>query len=250
LEQVNKYRRKIVPVYFFMCKILKVFSQELLQMLFPAYCLGCGQEGGVLCIKCGQDLSWQKIELCPVCRAESLSGKICLKCVDVSLAGALAGSVYEETGLIGKLIKNFKYEYSTEAGRELCKLVSDQVRGMKDFFINFDMLVPVPLHSRRWAERGFNQAEILAMTIAKESGVQISACCLRRIKNTPRQAGLSRTDRVNNLKDAFLCQENVSGRKILLVDDVLTTGTTLIECARILRASGAKEVWGYTVARG
>jgi ComF family protein len=243
---------RIARRFFVMYRIFKKVWQGVLVAIFPVFCVGCGQEGGVLCINCGQVLKWQKIELCPLCREESMGGKACQNCVISPLVGAVAGFLYTDDGLVGKLIKSYKYDYQDGAGREIGRLVSEQVGGMRDFFTSFDCVVPVPLHRRRFAERGFNQAETVAFAIESGcgGGVVVLKDCLKRIKNTPRQAGLGREERLANLDGAFVCARDVSGKKVLVVDDVLTTGTTLVECARVLRAAGAREVWGYTVARG
>jgi ComF family protein len=115
----------------------------------------------------------------------------------------------------------------------------------------FDALVPVPLHPARRRERGYNQAELLAKAMAAETGFPIIAHELRRIRATPSQTKLDRHARAENVKDAFALAKDLSftGLKILLVDDVYTTGATLNECARMLREAGAASVFALTFCR-
>ena len=236
--------------FFVMQKFWRRILSVVLEALFPAYCVGCGQEGGVLCVKCAQLLCWQKIELCPLCRRVSSGGRVCDRCKPSSLSGVVSGFIYDEGGLVGKLIKSYKYDYQYEAGVSLGRLVCQQVQSMGDFFSQFECVVPIPLHRRRYAERGFNQAEYFAEQIVSVSASGCVVNCLRRVKNTPRQAGLGREERLQNLAQAFVCNGDVRDKRVLLVDDVLTTGTTIVEAARVLCIAGAREVWGYTVARG
>ena len=119
-----------------------------------------------------------------------------------------------------------------------------------DLASRIDLVVPVPLHPRRLAERGFNQAALLASPIAAELGVPRRARALERIRDTPKQAELDRESRAANVEGAFRCAspKAVEGRRVLLVDDVRTTGATLSACAATLLASGARSVVTYAFA--
>jgi ComF family protein len=114
----------------------------------------------------------------------------------------------------------------------------------------FDCIVPVPLHWRRQWDRGFNQAELLARRLSRSTGIP-TRNALRRVKPTATQAGLSQTARRRNMMQAFICRrpDAVSGKRVLLVDDVMTTGTTAAACARALKGAGASRVALLTVAR-
>ena len=115
------------------------------------------------------------------------------------------------------------------------------------------MVVPVPLHGSRRSQRGFNQAELLAKTAVRNLGRdwKVQTECLRRVRPTTSQTGLTRHQRRANVRGAFRVQRSseVTGRQILLIDDVLTTGTTAAECARVLKRAGARQVFVATVAR-
>lgn len=113
-----------------------------------------------------------------------------------------------------------------------------------------DLIVPVPLHPRRFKERGFNQSELLAAALAKPGRGRLSRC-LVRIRNTPSQTDLNARQRRRNVRDAFstISEPSLGGAVVVLVDDVVTTGATLRECASVLRKGGAREVRSITVAR-
>jgi len=111
--------------------------------------------------------------------------------------------------------------------------------------------MPVPLSKKRLKWRGFNQAEIIANILADNFKLEIDAKNLKRIKNTKPQAKLNERERRNNLADCFSwLGDKLNGRNIILVDDVATTGSTLNECAKVLKQAGASEVWGLVVANG
>jgi len=115
---------------------------------------------------------------------------------------------------------------------------------------NFDVIVPVPLHPARRRERGFNQAELLARSLSRLTGLPVMLV-LERVRYTTTQTAFDRTERMENLRNAFRLRpaRNVRGSRVLLVDDVLTTGSTLSECARVLKESGASSVHAATAAR-
>lgn len=112
-----------------------------------------------------------------------------------------------------------------------------------------DFIVPMPLHSSRLRERGFNQALEIARGVSKKTGIALLPAVCKRIKNTPSQTGLPWKAREKNVKGAFTCQADLAGRRIAILDDVMTTGATLNELAKVLRKSGAIHVSGWVVAR-
>lgn len=112
----------------------------------------------------------------------------------------------------------------------------------------FDLVTPVPLHWRRYWQRGFNQSELLAQTVARRSGISLEGT-LRRVRYTTSQAGLSHTGRRKNVTAAFQCRRDLKGKRVLLIDDVMTTGSTAASCALALKRAGAKRVALLTVAR-
>jgi ComF family protein len=136
------------------------------------------------------------------------------------------------------MIHSLKYQNTKEIADTLARLCLHHVGGKTM------TVVPVPLHPKRLAKRGFNQAEVLA----ERMGLFVQLI-LKRVKNTISQTGLSRFAREQNVEGAFVCTQSVGG-EILLVDDVATTGATMNECARVLKRAGATKVYGLVVARG
>ena len=154
-----------------------------------------------------------------------------------------------------KLIHQFKYEpFARELAKSLASLIiahfnlsEKSLEYYKDF-----ILVPVPLTKKRQRKRGFNQAEEISRELAKLFQISLITDCLLKIKETLPQVELPKSERFEAQKGVFLVknEEKIQKRKVLLVDDVYTTGATMEEAARVLKNAGAKEVWGMVVARG
>ncbi len=160
-----------------------------------------------------------------------------------------------ESGL-RDLIHMLKYQQVRPAANVLGRMLAEVIAGLEPSWAESNVLVvPVPLFPAKLRRRGFNQAELIACMALKlsPSRERYSLCCevLERSRDTQSQIGLTRHQRRENMRGAFRIKnrERVSGREILLVDDVFTTGTTVSECARVLRRAGAARVWVATVAR-
>lgn len=149
-------------------------------------------------------------------------------------------------GVLRELIHLYKYARIKTLARPLGDLLAAALPRDQEF----DAVVPVPLHWRRQWKRGFNQSELLARTIARRTGIPV-VNALRRSQATMTQAGLSNTNRRRNVASAFRCKQAgaVAGKRILLIDDVMTTGSTAAACARVLKGAGARKVALLTVAR-
>lgn len=144
-------------------------------------------------------------------------------------------------------IHAFKYRGVARLGPLLGAYMAGRLRATA----GFDVVVPVPLHPAREARRGYNQATILARTIASRWERPLVLSALVRVRETSPQVTLDLNARRGNVRGAFACVDAaaVAGRRVLLVDDVMTTGSTLDACAAVLKAAGAKQVWGFTLAR-
>lgn len=176
-------------------------------------------------------------------------GQICLRCKPNSfLDGVVVATQYEDK-IIDKAIHFFKYKGIYSLAQPLSFLL---VRVLKqvNFWEQDWIIIPVPLHRRRERHRGFNQARLLADYLANSLDLKVVADLLIRKKFTYPQMKLDRADRQKNIKNAFGVNFPIIGKKVILVDDVMTSGSTLEECAKILKQNGAKEVWGAVVARG
>ncbi|TSC84685.1 MAG: amidophosphoribosyltransferase [Parcubacteria group bacterium Gr01-1014_13] len=197
-------------------------------LLFPKFCVNCEKEGVWLCEAC---LSLEN--LAQEDRAVA------------NLDGITALFNYGDN-TISKLIQMFKYNYLLEIADIFEKIITETK--FNNTWTDF-VIIPVPLHARRERERGLNQAEVLAMMFAKKFGLSINKN-LNRVVYTVQQAKLSGEERRQNLKDAFVFKGGAVPEKVLLVDDVYTTGATMQECARVLKNNGVKVVWGLVLAKG
>ena len=202
----------------------------------------------MLCRKCQKQIITVQAPICPECSKLSENGQYCQRCQKgKALKGIIVATYYEE-GPIKEMIHNFKYNHALELKKVLSDLLIQAVSQK-----TFDFITFTPLHKRRLAERGFNQAEILAEKIAKKLKIPCEPLLIKT-KSTKRQVGLTGQKRRENLEKVFKVKsykvESLKGKKILVVDDITTTGTTLDECAKVLKSAGAKEVWGLVVARG
>lgn len=223
----------------------------LLELFFPIECLGCGKEGEWVCQRCFKTIPLNLQEECPRCKGFSLNCETHWQCRwGFYLDGLIAASCYDHL-LVKKLIANLKYNYTKFLALPLSQIIVERLR-YQGFFLEEDwFLVPVPLHKKRFLERGFNQAELFCQNIERLTGLIYCQNILKRRRWTPPQVSLSETDRLINVRDIFYCQRGlVKNKKILLVDDMFTTGTTLNECAKVLKIRGAKEVWGLVAAKG
>ncbi|MGH7409699.1 MAG: ComF family protein [Candidatus Methylomirabilis sp.] len=162
---------------------------------------------------------------------------------------ARAATLYEAEGTVRQAILLFKYGGRPSLGRHLGRLMAQAADGLFDLR-QFDLLIPVPLHPKRERERGFNQAALLAKEVGRGCGIRVGHRLLRRVRATEAQSG-GRRAREENVKEAFAVvrPEQVAGRRLLLIDDVLTTGATVNECAKALLAAGTAEVVVYTLSR-
>lgn len=214
--------------------------QQILEFVFPRKCLGCKKAGTFLCEECLQKIPTHQIQHCPVCLKKSPMGAVCKTCLGWELDGLFVVAPYSQKSLLQKCIKTMKYR----SAYSLAKILGKWMR--THWPLSKAILVPVPLHSSREKMRGYNQAEFLTREIGEAQKL------LKRIRNTPPQAELSREDRLTNLKNSFeLSHEyNLLNKKFILVDDVCSTGTTLNECAKVLRQAGATQIWGLVLARG
>ncbi len=232
--------------------MLKRLIAEIKDCIFPVYCLGCSEEGKLVCTKCFKKIDPVGVFCCPRCRRRVVGGVCCDSCSRFSpLSAQISLLPYSENLLAGKIITDFKYNYLEELKLVFEDLIKIFVGKNSELLKNMDLIVPVPLHARRYAERGFNQAEIIARQLGHELKLPV-ALVLKRIVYTHQQAKLSREARIKNVAGAFELLENklLAGKKIILVDDVFTTGSTMNECAKVLRLAGVREVVGFTLARG
>ncbi|MFC2045656.1 double zinc ribbon domain-containing protein [Chloroflexota bacterium] len=227
---------------------LEKLKGTVLNFFFPQWCVGCGREGELICGYCLQSLSRIVPPLCPQCGKPQSNNILCSSCVNWQ--GEIAGirSPYIFTGVIRQAIHELKYKNLRALAVPLANLLRDYII---DNPIPAEVLVPVPLHKSRLRERGYNQSNLLACELGKLVNLPVVDNCLLRQRHNPPQARtLSINERLSNVRDAFYCPDNsLSGRKILLIDDVATSGATLDACAAVLKVAGVLSVWGLVLAR-
>ena len=226
----------------------------ILDLFFPKYCLGCGSEGKYLCEDCLSTVDILAYQFCPGCQKRVEDGKVCPSCKKyLKLNGLYFASPYQNR-LVKQMINKFKYEpFAKELKEALSHLIIThfQLCNKKESDFSDFLLIPVPLERKRLKWRGFNQSEEIGKELAKFLKIPLLSNVLNKIRETPPQMELSAEQRKENIKGAFVVKnkEPIIRRKILLIDDVYTTGSTMQECVRVLKDAGAKEVWGVTVAR-
>ena len=238
---------------------MKEILTGIADLIFPPRCITCGvvlKEHGPLpfCPQCTAGIHFIRSPLCPRCGipfpVTEGEDHLCGECLVTRRPYAVARAVglYDETLLTA--IHLFKYRGRIGIGKVLGKIMADFAGGMWDMNV-FSVIMPVPLHRKRLRERGFNQAVILARQIAKRFSLPLDFMTLKRAVFTAPQVGLGREDRSVNVRGAFAVRkpERIAGKRILLVDDVYTTGSTLTECARTLLKAEADSVAVLTLAK-
>ena len=209
-------------------------------------CLLCGADSAaaLLCPPCAADLKRLPAARCPQCALPTPLGEHCGRCLSQppSYDATVAVFIYEFP--TDQLIQSFKYAHRLALGayfgQQLAAAVGDCAA---------DLLIPLPLHPQRLRARGFNQSLELARPISQACGWPIKTQLCSRTRDTPAQAGLPWRERSKNVRGAFDCNADLTGQRIALVDDVMTTGASLNECARILKLHGAAQVTLLVVAR-
>jgi ComF family protein len=175
----------------------------------------------------------------------------CLECQTKKPSLARHRSLGPYSGKLKEIIILFKYKGYEVLSQHLAALLYQNFGSGNGLFSEIDFILPVPLYPRKEKARGFNQAELLARQLSKLSGLPMLNRTLVKIKNTPAQVSLEAKERELNLRGAFAVRKpgKIRGRKLLVVDDVYTTGTTLGECASVLQKAGAEEIRALTLAR-
>jgi ComF family protein len=231
----------------------------MLDMLYPRNCVHCGAPSPEpmkhICWDCLSDTPKVDPPFC-VCCGDPVAGDIqhdytCFACARETPAFDRARSAVRYEGAAGSALRSLKYSHSLWVVRDLVDLLFACVQSEYSG-IEFDRVTSVPLHSSRRRERGFNQSALLGGALARRLGIPFREGLLRRVHPTVSQTGLTAPQRTANVCGAFrigLFARPV-GRRILLVDDVMTTGATVNACAGVLKKGGAAAVYAVTVARG
>ena len=223
-------------------------QEKIVDFFFPRRCVGCGKVGDFLCVDCRQKLPRILSPICKKCGKPESSGNLCSACWGQKTEIDGIRSVFRFEGIVRQAIHYLKYRNLKSISSCLAMLMADYLR---DNPVYGGILVPVPLHSRRLRERGYNQSSLLAQELGKLIDIPVIDGSLRRIKDSLPQARTTAIEeRRKNVKEAFACRdESLKEKSVILIDDVCTSGATLEACAVALKASGAISVWGLTLAR-
>ena len=231
--------------------ILNKLLQNIIDLIFPSNCFGCGIEGVWLCKDCIEKIPILNKNNCFWCNNKD--NNICFSCQQESKLSALFVITAYQNPLFQDMLHNLKYNFASSIGDTFKLLLIKYFEQNKIDIINKDsVIVPIPLHRKRLAERGFNQSELIGNHIAEILQLKINPKLLIRKKNTKSQMTLNRADRILNMQKSFVCPDptQIKGKDIILIDDVLTTGTTIRDAAQALRASGCRSVSAIVLAKG
>jgi len=223
------------------------FVWNTIDWIYPPQCAGCDEKGYRWCPECANRTKQLLYQLCSICGEPHSPKGRCQECSEVAPKFDQARSWSELKGPLRNAILRLKYQRDYGLGDIL---VSPLVEMVGDMGWRIDMVVPVPLGEKRQSKRGYNQAAALAKPLSWSLGLPYKPNALRRIRETDTQVGLSKIERQRNVFGAFDADEEiVAGERILIVDDVMTTGATLEACAHTLKHANAKIVYGLTLTR-
>ena len=234
-------------------------KDDLLDFVYPQTCPICQsplkREEKDLCDECWKALALLPSPYCPYCKSfleneDEIADHLCAhlnRSEDRRILAVRSLGTFDDH--YQKLVHRFKYEKKIHLGRRLARRLAESISEDK-CYSGCDMVIPVPLHRARERERGFNQSEVLAEGISRAMEISLAKDILKRKKNTKDQTYLNAQQRAENVKGAFVVRqpERVSGKNVILVDDVMTTGATLNECARMLQKVGATGILAATLS--
>lgn len=218
-----------------------------MKLFADGYCILCGATARHdFCTACEMELPWFPKNHCPICLWPIPTSEVCGACLKKPPAFTRSIAALRYTFPVDALIRSLKYQSNLTIAPILANLLLK--------YSNFsqlkpDLILPMPLHSSRLKQRGFNQAVEISRPIAKQLNIRLMVDHCYRIRDTAPQADLPWSERRKNVHKAFQCDADLSGQHVAIVDDVMTTGTTLNELAKVLRQQGAIEISNWVIAR-
>jgi competence protein ComFC len=220
-------------------------------LVFPVSCLVCGRDGAYLCNFCLSNLSRLEKQQCLVCQTPAPFGKTHPQCVTRNSVDGALSALNHKHKHVDEIVRVFKYNFVSSLANPLSELIVETIKsqGLENYFQDF-LIVPIPLHQRRHNWRGFNQALLLAEPLAQRLNIPIDDKIVVRKKFTYPQVRLNADERKRNIENAFELTGNTVDKKILLIDDVITSGSTANELAKLLKRNKASEVWIISAAHG
>ena len=219
----------------------------LLNLLYPPHCVACGKLGAWFCMGCVETTPAPEPPLCRHCGKPRVRAGLCEDCRQSRSYLAGMRSVALHLPPIRQAVHALKYEGLKVLAQPLGAMMAEYWQRAP---LPANVIIPVPLHRARIRQRGYNQSLLLARVLGEQIGLELRADLLTRERDTRSQVGLKVAERRDNVSGAFRCRaDDLQGQRVLLVDDVLTTGATLESCAGALLGAGAAEVWALTLTR-
>lgn len=224
------------------------WTTKFIEFLFPTACAACGKLGPMICSQCRSRFCEIESPICIRCGHPSPNSVVsCISCRVEGFNLNQSRACFKYTEPLESIIKRYKYDGLHALAKPLGNMMAQK---WPEWAQTPDMIVPIPLHVRRLRSRGFNQAQLLAHQLGATLGIGVNDLVLRRERNTKPQVDLSPIERKKNVQKAFQAKPGpVKGLKILLIDDVFTTGATMNSAADALLEAGAKSVSAYCLAR-
>lgn len=223
------------------------YCAKIAQQVLPGICLLCGAKASPsnLCAGCTRDLPHLAVARCPRCAIPTLDGAVCGACLanPPAFDAAIAACAYAYP--LDRLVHAYKFRGNLAIAPILTDLMLPIIRAHS----LPDVIIPVPLSEERLRERGFNQSQEIARLLARCLRRPMDADSCSRVRHAPAQSTLAFNERAQNVRGAFVCLTDFSQQRVAIVDDVLTTGATLGELARVLRKCGASEIVAWVAAR-
>jgi len=222
-----------------------------MRQILPAQpCVLCGSmsDDGLWCHACDASLPYLDAPCCPRCALPTFRGEVCGRCLSHPPLFIRASAVFGYNFPLDKLIQSMKYDEQLALAQAFAeKLAQRIVRSNSDWMP--DYVIPMPLHPSKLRLRGFNQSLLVASQVARQLDLKLLANSCQRVRDTPSQSGLPWKERSKNVRNAFRCDMDLTGKRVALVDDVLTTGASLNALAKAIQLRGASEIAVWVVAR-
>ena len=219
---------------------------QALARLLPQDCTICGQGSGdrLVCAACEADLPHLAGPLCPVCATPTAEGAVCGACQSAPPHFDATSAAFRYAFPVEHIVQGLKYRHRLPLAGWLADALAPRIGSAR-----VDCILPLPLSAPRMRERGFNQAQEIARPLARQLGLPLVSDACARVRDGAPQASLPWKERQANIRHAFECRIDLSGKTVAVVDDVMTTGATLNEFARTLKLHGAARVENWVAAR-
>lgn len=229
---------------------LATIFNDILSLIYPKRCIGCNEILNVtskenFCNNCLPQFKIKEVRRCKICGRIIYHNGNCRACNSNNFYFAKGYSVFEYKGAVRDSIRIFKYRGLFSNGKVIGKIMADYA--IDNIKLEYDYVTAVPLHPKRYRSRGYNQSEILAKIVAKAMNIKYCRLLERHINTNP-QNSLNKKERLENIKGAFRLKNgvNVENKKILIIDDIFTTGSTINECCKVLKKNNALFVDFFT----